>query len=279
MALKTILTVLTDTELSKDSLTRAAALAQAQDAHLDVLALGVDTTQVGYYYAGATAVVQQITLENADNAAKKIADFAEQQLAGTIVRYGIEVAASQLTGMSPLVAQRARFADIVVLPRPYGENCGIEMETLVEIALFEGQASVLIIPQGDTSDAFPKRVVVGWNESRESLAAIRRALPFLVQAEKVSVAVIDPPQHGPNRSDPGGMLSQYLARHGVSVEVCVISKTLPRVSDQLQRHALDIDADMLVMGAYGHSRFRQAILGGATRNTLEGSKIPVFMAH
>ncbi|MCR9140590.1 MAG: universal stress protein, partial [Alphaproteobacteria bacterium] len=85
--------------------------------------------------------------------------------------------------------------------------------------------------------------------------------------------------HGPNRSDPGGMISQYLARHDVKVEIDVLSKTLPRISDVLMRHAADMDADMMVMGAYGHSRFREAIFGGATRSILEDANLPVFMAH
>jgi len=95
----------------------------------------------------------------------------------------------------------------------------------------------------------------------------------------VHVVVIDPPTPGPNRSDPGGVLSQFLARHGVRGDIDVLSKTLPRVSDVLNRHARDMNADMIVMGAYGHSRFREAILGGATRYMLEQAEIPVFMAH
>ncbi|HAW45742.1 MAG TPA: universal stress protein, partial [Roseovarius sp.] len=83
------------------------------------------------------------------------------------------------------------------------------------------------------------------------------------------VVVIDPPMHGPNRSDPGGLLAQYLSRHGAKTEIDVLSRSLPRVSDVLLRHMTDMDADMVVMGAYGHSRFREAIFGGATRYMLE----------
>lgn len=75
------------------------------------------------------------------------------------------------------------------------------------------------------------------------------------------------------------MLTQMLARHGVRAEVSVLAKTLPRVSDVLMRHMEDIDASVLVMGAYGHSRLREAILGGATRNVLENAKRAVFLAH
>jgi len=91
--------------------------------------------------------------------------------------------------------------------------------------------------------------------------------------------VIDPPMHGPNRSDPGGLVAQYLSRHGVKTEIDVLSRSMPRVSDVLLRHVTDMDADMVVMGAYGHSRFREAIFGGATRYMLEQATVPVFMAH
>jgi nucleotide-binding universal stress UspA family protein len=95
----------------------------------------------------------------------------------------------------------------------------------------------------------------------------------------VNIAVIDPPNYGPERSDPGGALCQMLVRHGVKAEVSVLAKTMPRVSEVLVRHVRDQNADLLVMGAYGHSRFREAILGGATRDMLELAQGPVFLAH
>ncbi len=108
---------------------------------------------------------------------------------------------------------------------------------------------------------------------------MRAALPLLKAADLVNIAIVDPSSHGPERSDPGGALSQLLSRHGVKTEVSVLAKTMPRVSDVLNRHVRDTDADMMVMGAYGHSRFREAILGGTTRNMLEQAEVPVFMAH
>ena len=137
----------------------------------------------------------------------------------------------------------------------------------------------LLHVRDEVQNAQPKTVMVAWNESVEALTAIRKALPFLIKAELVRVVVIDPPQHGPERSDPGGMLCQMLARHGVTCEIDVLSRSLSRVSDILNRYAVDTNSDMMVMGAYGHSRFREAILGGATRNMLEQAMIPVFMAH
>ena len=96
---------------------------------------------------------------------------------------------------------------------------------------------------------------------------------------KGSSGVVDRPKRGPSRSVPGGLRAVWVGRDDVHVEIVVWSKTMPRVSDVLRRHASDMDADLIVMGAYGHSRFREAILGGATRYMLEQSKLPVLMAH
>jgi len=174
---------------------------------------------------------------------------------------------------------RARFSDLVVQPRPYGDSHGIEDEAIVEAALFDGHAPVLVVPDTPLSPDLGRRIVLAWNQSDEALTAARAALPMLVRADAVNIAIIDPPDHGPERSDPGGAMSQFLSRHGTRTEVSVLARTMPRISDVLLRHCGDQNADLLVMGAYGHSRFREAILGGATRNMLEQTTLPVLLAH
>lgn len=282
MAYKSLLTVATSPEKVAATIASAAGIALAQDAHLDVLALGIDRTQVGYSYIGGGAVLMQVAMERAEADAKAVEAAARAALETQPValKWGLEAAVAQLGGLTDLVAQRARFADLVVLPLPYGSGQGADAEAVVEAALFEGQAPVLVMPDGGGfAGKTPDRVVIGWNQSREAMRAVRQALPFLVGAKSVNIAVIDPPTHGAERSDPGGALCQMLVRHGVKAEVSVLAKTMPRVSDVLARHVSDQNADLLVMGAYGHSRFTEAILGGATRNLLEASPVPVFMAH
>ncbi len=276
MGYKTVLTIVADSDLSHSALDAAIEVARREDAHLDILCLGVDRTQTGYYYAGTSAMILQETLAQAQKEAADAESAVNERMAAEGAKWSCESAVAQLAGVSYIVAQRARFADLVVLPKPYGPKRGIEDEAAVEAAMFSGQAPVLIAP-GEV--VVPKRIMIAWNESNEALSAVRAALPLLTKADVVNVAIIAPPEHGPDRSDPGGMLSQMLARHGVHVEVSILSKTMPRVSDVLNRHAQDISADMMVMGAYGHSRVREAILGGATRNMLENAEIPVFMAH
>ncbi|UAB88353.1 universal stress protein [Ruegeria sp. SCSIO 43209] len=279
MAFKSLLTVMTETKLSQNALAQMVALAEGQDAHVEALCLGVDRSQTGYYYAGANALILQETLSRANAEADEILAYAQDYLGKSGVRWSAENGVAQIADLGRHVARRARFSDLVVLPRPYGKDRDAEAEPIVEAAMFEGHSPVLLVPDDNKPISAPKTVMVGWNESVEAMRAIRRALPFLKQAELTRIVVIDPPRHGPDRSDPGGLLSQMLARHGVKCEIDVLSKTMTRVSDILNRHAADTEADMIVMGAYGHSRFREAILGGATRNMLEQSEIPVFLAH
>jgi len=279
MTYKSLFSVLTDAALIDETLDHAVAMAAAHDAHLDVLCLGVDRSHTGYYYAGASAVVLQETLARAKEDAEAVEEKVRARLKRESVLWAAEAGVAQLADIGRHVATRVRFSDLAVLPKPYGEGRGVELEPATESALFEGSTPALIVPQSAKPQPRPKRIMVGWNESTEALTAVRAALPLLSAAEVVHVVVVDPPTHGPSRSDPGGLLSQYLARHGVRVEIDVLSKTLSRLSDILLRHASDMDAEMIVMGAYGHSRFREAIFGGATRTMLEDATLPVLMAH
>jgi nucleotide-binding universal stress UspA family protein len=279
MSFKTLLTVVTDKAHLQDTIAQAIGFAEALDAHLDVVCIGVDRTQTGYYYAGMNAAVLQETLHQAKSDATEMALAARGQMEATNLRWGVMDVVCQLADIARVVASYARFSDLAILPRPYGEDRGIELEPVVEGALFEGQAPVIVLPPNGKDLKLPERISIGWNESAEALRAVRSALPLLKSAQRTHVVVIDPPSHGPNRSDPGGLLSQYLSRHGVHAEIDVLSKAMARVSDVMRRHVTDTNTDMVVMGAYGHSRFREAILGGATRNMLETSETPVFMAH
>ena len=283
MAYKTLTTIVTaDAAKTRAAVEGAARMALALDAHLDVLALGVDPAQMGYsYIGGGGGVLMQVAMERAESDARAAEELVRGLLSQQPVnlRWSLESAVAQVGALAELVALRARFADLVVLPAPYGKGQGMEAEAVLEAALFEGQAPVLVLPESGAPATLPQRVVVGWNQSRDAMTAVRRALPLLKKAALVNIAVIDPPQHGPERSDPGGMLCQMLVRHGVKAEVSVLARSMPRIADVLNRHLRDMNADLLVMGAYGHSRFREAILGGATRNILEHSEMPVLMAH
>ncbi|WP_282076908.1 universal stress protein [Epibacterium ulvae] len=279
MSYKSLLTVITDPETALVPLTQLTILSSLFDAHADALCLGIDQTQLGIDYGATNATLWQESLLQARKDAKKLHELASTVLARNEVNFGTLDEVSLIGDLARAVARHGRFTDLIVLNKPYGPQDISENEALVEAGLFQSAAPVLVVPEDRLLQRVPRHVVIGWNESSEALTAIRKSLPFLQRAESVHVAVIDPPRRSLERSDPGGQLCQMLARHGVSCEIDVLSQSLPRTSDVLLRHAEDKNAELLVMGAYGHSRFREAILGGATRNILEQMDRPVLMAH
>ncbi|SDE28182.1 Universal stress protein family protein [Paracoccus isoporae] len=278
MAYKTILTVLS-TEGQTAQLDAAIGLARREDAHLDVFCLGIDHSQTGYYYAGASAYVFQESIDASMAAAEKLEAQVRDRLAREDLRWSADSAVAQVGGLTTLIGMRARFSDLVVLTRPYGENAAPDAEAVTEAALFEGAAPVLIVPHAGLPEGFGRKVMIGWSQSEEALTAVRRALPLLKAAEQVEITVIDPSPHGPERADPGGALCRMLTRHGVTCDIAVLARTLPQTSDILNHRATEIGANLIVLGAYSHSRFREAILGGTTRNMLGKTGLPVLMAR
>lgn len=279
MGYKTILTVATGAG-DMAQLDAAIALARREDAHLDVFCLGVDHTQTGYYFAGASAYVFQEAIDRAMAAAEALETAVRARLGAEDIRWSVESAVAQTGGVSALIGMRARYADLAVLARPYGKDAAPDGEAVVEAAMFEGGIPVIVLPAAPVAvETLGRRVLVAWNQSAEALAAIRMAMPILKAAEHVEITVVDPSPHSPEGSDPGGALCQMLTRHGVKAEIAVLAKTLPSVSEVLNRRAAETQADLIVMGAYGKSRFREAVLGGATRNMLEHAAVPVLMAR
>jgi nucleotide-binding universal stress UspA family protein len=278
MDYKTIVTFVRDFEVERSAIDAAAAMAEARGGHLTVVCLGIDRTQPGAYYAGANAIALQQTLAEAQAEASAIEARVREVLKGR-PRCNVLAVTAQIGAVGPLVADFSQYADLSVTLKPYGEARSVEDVAIVEGALFGYRTPLLVLPPGIDTAIAPRSVVIAWNESLEALTSVRAALPFLAKAGKVNIAIIDPPQHSSDRSDPGGNIAEMLARHGIRSDISVLAKTMPRVSDVLVRHVQDTGADLIVMGGYGHSRFREAILGGATRNMLELTPVPVLMAH
>jgi nucleotide-binding universal stress UspA family protein len=277
MAWKSVITFVTDAGRDSATLEAAISMTRANDGHLDVFCLGVDPTQPEIYYTGAYAVTLPGALVEAEKQAKDLEAAVRARLEREEIRWSVTGVTTPIVGITQVAADFARFADVVVLPKPYGPGRTHVEEAVLEAALFAGSAPVLVVT--DAVWKAPRKISVAWNDSPEALRAVRAAMPLITAAGGADIVVIDPPRHGPERSDPGGRISQMLARHGVRADVEVLARSLPRISDVLIRHMTDANGDLMVMGAYGHSRLRESILGGATRNILEAATFPVLLAH
>ena len=176
-----------------------------------------------------------------------------------------------------LIIHAARLQDLAVV-----EQCQDPSDLLwgpaVQIALSGYPA--LIVPRDWASSAFGKRAVIAWNGSAQAAAAVRKALPLLQRAEHVSVLV------GQSRAAfPASMRTvpldvvAYLRHHGVDAEIGESDTPDEDAGAAILKAASAGKADLIVMGAFGHSRFREWVLGGATRHVLEHMTVPIFMAH
>jgi nucleotide-binding universal stress UspA family protein len=138
---------------------------------------------------------------------------------------------------------------------------------------------VLIVPYSGKFENIGNRVLIAWDASMAATRTVTNALPLLKRAQIVEVALFNPesqPQvHG---ALPGSDVAIYLARHGIKVEV-LQRTTDADIGTALLALATELDSDLLVMGGYGHSRFREILLGGVTRTVLEAMTIPVLMSH
>jgi nucleotide-binding universal stress UspA family protein len=173
----------------------------------------------------------------------------------------------------------ARYADLTVVGQGIDlKDAPYDLTFLPqELALGVGRP-VLIVPRYGTFETVGERVLVAWNGSREATRAVHDALPLLKLASSVTVLSIDP-EHDTGDRIPGADIALHLARHGVAAEGMSTVGLDISVGDLLLSRAADLGADLIVMGAYGHSRVRELVLGGATRHILQHMTVPVLMSH
>jgi nucleotide-binding universal stress UspA family protein len=280
MAYKTLSVVLTDPSIDGPTLAAAIAIARRQGSHLDVICLGIDIARYDALPIGTMPVMMSTDIERAREQSDAVLAWAKGKIPAELPNVSLQPVVLSNLGLDGAISRMTRYADLILAPIPYGAARSPLLVAVVEAELFGTGAPVLVVPDAprDYGKVFG-RVMVAWNEGQEALSAIRKSLPLLQAASHVDVVLVDPPSHSAERSDPGGAVTLMLARHGIKAEVSILSQTLPKVSDVLTRFAREHGADLMVMGAYGHSRFRESILGGTTRDMLEQSEIPLLMAH
>lgn len=168
----------------------------------------------------------------------------------------------------------AAFADLIVLGQPDEEHYDPATDSLIgDIALSSG-LPVLAVPRVGNYDSIGKNVLVAWTRARESTRALREALPLLETAERVLVMRANAPDDG-----RAAEIGAYLARHGVKVDIKDVTVKDISIADAILNAVSDEGCDLIVMGAYGHSRVREYAFGGATRDILRHMTVPTLFAH
>ncbi|SDX03440.1 Universal stress protein family protein [Albimonas donghaensis] len=281
MSFKTITVFVDASTASAARLETAVGLAAAQGAHLVAVACTRQIDLGVYAMPGAEMAVDFSAIdrsrEEAQALAAQVAAKMEAAGAGNDARWASSIA----TGLSETAARSARHSDLSVVGPAGGPGVDGEIaDAVLEGTLFNSGRPVLMVPAGWTGASLGRTVMVAWDGSHVAARAVHDALPFIETADKVTIAIVDPdPGVDGTGEEPGADIAAVLARHGAKVEVQTLARAGASVAERLQATAVEIGADLLVMGGYGHSRLREAIFSGVSRTVLEAPAVPVLIAH
>ncbi len=180
--------------------------------------------------------------------------------------------------LSNIVAEECRAVDLAVVSQSPEIPHNSASDVPEEVA-FESGRPVLVVPNNGKTFPSMKRALIAWNGQKESARAVFDALPLLKHAENVRIVTITSKNDDVPNDVPGSELALALARHGVNVEIAEHVTTDTVSGDVLLDYAADHDRDLLVMGCYGHSRFREFVFGGVTNHVLAKMSMPVLLSH
>lgn len=276
---KTILVHADESAGSAQRIEVAARLAKLHGAHL----VGAATTGVSPYAYTAMSFESRapavaFPLEELRAEAERALDLFERSVRQAGVDSFERRRIDDEAGMG--ISMHARYCDLLVISQT---DPGAPLPRLrpdfPDYVLLNCMRPVLVLPSGGISGGVGRRVTVAWNGSVEATRAITSAIPLLQRAEQVDLVVFDAECSGDLHGEqPGADMALYLARHGVRVEVTAAGPAAD-VGEALLSFALDKGAGLIVMGAFGHSRFREVLIGGATRTALLGSPIAMLFSH
>ncbi len=300
MALHDILVCLDPSDAGERRLGLAAAIAREHRAHLSAayvlsqeiagaapyggLGVAAPAGAAGVAEGGLFAGIPAPGIPPAPNPdtvrGAALADIIEQRYREAVRPHGIEgdwhlFGAGEAADLLALV----KTTDLVVYgqaSRDYRVPSGFRPEDIVTAC----GRPVLVVPYAGTVEMIGRRVLIAWDATREATRALHDALPLLGKAEAVAVVTVRAREASFERDPPGlDRIVRHLERHGITARAeQILQGDLP-VSDVLLSRAADLDADLIVAGAYHHSQFREALLGGVSRELLEHMTAPVLMSH
>lgn len=280
MTYKTVLVSLNDLERNEALLASAAELARNFDAHLQ----GLYVIPAVEIYAGmdyGMPVVFEGNRETYQKSEKSVRNLFESlaQVAG--IRSDFVVVDSITPSITDDVIDYARRSDIAIINQP-PEDAGLSVtaRAFVEKILLSTGRPTLVLPRKGGTSAIADLVIIGWSGRRESARAAFDSVPLLTRAKEVRVVWVDPEREHPRPGNlPGADLATALSRHGVNAAIEPLATGGREAGEALLTKISDSGANLLVMGAYGHSRLSELILGGATRSVLSGMDCPVLFSH
>ena len=275
MPVKSILTYWNGPPSSKKQISAAIAVAQKFDAHLSIAAIGFAPEIVGEiaYSYGGLEFSEKLYAQADENAAKLVVEATERLTIESLrgEAFSLVITSAEL---ALRFGRRARYADLVVLAQPLGDDHYQGTTRAFEGALFHGDSVVLICTE--TPNLSPKRVMIAWDGSPVALRAVRRVYPFLVSTNDVEIVLVDA---SADQMQSAEELALMLSRYDLPTSITRVASDGRTDAEALKRHQIESGAELMISGAYGHSRFRELLLGGVTRDLPGITTVPLCMAH
>lgn len=251
----------------------ALDIARATNGHITCLqAVSYEVFAPGDMYGSAMAAAMPVIKENADHLRSQLEARLEHEGAAWDWRFVYGLAQHRLLELSPL-------ADVVIVgPSDLGD-IGRGPSALVGDLVLKAPVPVLVVPESAGSLDVSAPMMVAWNGSAEACHALRAAVPLLACSCKVTLASVAEERDKPRFDFPQTEGAQYLSRHGIACEIVEIPRGEATIADTLFSAAQQRECGLMVMGAFGHSRLAEMLLGGVTRQMLSEPQMVVLLAH
>ena len=280
MSFKTILVALNDVSRAETLIPAAVQLADKDEAHL----IGLYVIPAPRVYAAMSAHTAPVVLDEA----KKFFEEREEKMRAAFedaskrdgINYEWRKVEADTSNITDMVILHGMQADVIVASQ-FNDTAadGVE-EDFCERIVMESGRPVLLVPCRGTFNTIGTNVIVGWNATREASRAIFDAMPILERSKSTRLIWVDPEADGAKSGNlPGAEMAVTLARHGIKATAEAMPTNGLGSGIALLNRAADLGADLIVMGAYGHSRLREFVFGGATRTLLSDMTVPVLMSH
>ncbi|GLR53679.1 universal stress protein [Shinella yambaruensis] len=276
MSFKTILSLIGTTNTEAD-IDKAVTLTAEVEGHLSVMALRAAISPFGADYPAAAAWLNERQREIDE--VVDVRRIADERCRKGGVSFEVNHIYDDRFIIESNIGTRAMYADLVVA----GEGIRSDVElrkAAIAAAAFNVGTPLLLMPKAGRVTLKPKSVLLAWNSRPQAAGAVKAAIGMLKDADTVRLIIVDPDSsYFENGGEPGADMATFLSRHGANVVVEQIASGQRPTEDVIRQHALELGCDMIVMGAYGHSRLRERIFGGVTASILEKCDVPVFMVR
>lgn len=260
-----------------DFIAPALQLAKALEAHLDIVIVGVLSSPSDYFYGGVGDDSWQKNNIEIYKKTKELNEEVEDWVADAQISANVTTE-RQFKEMTGSVLKRYTLCTDLNVLSSHGIHLQGDVIRSYYRSLIDAGKPVIILKEEPFDPNALSTVLLAWNGKPESAKAIHQSFPFLQKAEQVYLVMVDP-EKSELGENPGHDMATYIARHGVSVTVDSIVSGGSSVAEALLQRTSDVNADLLVMGAYGTTKLREWLIGGTTQEILKKAHLPIFLSH